>query len=170
VTLASIVEALGSRSFGALILLGGTILASPIAVIPSVPTAAGVLIVIICMQVLLRRDHLWLPALLLRRSIAQDRMCRALRWLRKPAHWIDRVLRPRLRLLSGRPARMVIAATCLLIALALPVMELVPFSAHVAGLALTGFGLSLTARDGLLALFGFGVTGTMLAVIGMQIM
>jgi hypothetical protein len=40
----------------------------------------------------------------------------------------------------------------------MPAMELVPFSANGAGAALTAFGLSLIAHDGLLALLAFVFT------------
>jgi hypothetical protein len=37
-------------------------------------------------------------------------------------------------------------------------MELVPFSANVAGAALTAFGLALIANDGVFALVGYAIT------------
>lgn len=37
-------------------------------------------------------------------------------------------------------------------------MELIPFSAHGAGIVRTAFGLSLIAHDGLLALLAFAAT------------
>jgi hypothetical protein len=46
----------------------------------------------------------------------------------------------------------VIATVSLLISLAMPVMEVIPFSASGAGAALTAFGLALITRDGLMAL------------------
>ena len=36
----------------------------------------------------------------------------------------------------------------------MPVMEFIPFSANLAGVVLTMFGLALMVRDGLLALLG----------------
>jgi hypothetical protein len=47
-----------------------------------------------------------------------------------------------------------------LISLAMPVMEVIPFSASGAGAALTAFGLALIARDGLTALFALIFTVT----------
>ena len=44
------------------------------------------------------------------------------------------------------------AVGCVLTAAATPLMELVPFSANVAGIAVTSFGLALIAADGLMAL------------------
>jgi hypothetical protein len=55
-------------------------------------------------------------------------------------------------------SRYLIAAVCAAIAAAMPAMELVPFSATGAGVALTVFGLALISDDGLLALVAFVVT------------
>lgn len=54
---------------------------------------------------------------------------------------------------------------CVLIAVAMPPMELVPFTATGAGAALTAFGLSLIAHDGLVALLAFAFTATTLALV-----
>lgn len=51
-----------------------------------------------------------------------------------------------------------IASIALLIGLAQPFMELVPFSANGAGAALTAFGLALIARDGVVALVAMAFT------------
>jgi hypothetical protein len=40
----------------------------------------------------------------------------------------------------------------------MPVMEVVPFSANAAGIALAAFGLALIAHDGVLALIAFVFT------------
>jgi hypothetical protein len=48
-----------------------------------------------------------------------------------------------------------IASLCLLMSLAIPMMEFVPFSATGAGFALVAFGLALVACDGLIELIAF---------------
>lgn len=78
--------------------------------------------------------------------------------MKPAARFVDRLLRPRLTILTQGAGTYAIAALCLGIAATMPVMEMVPFSANAAGLALTVFGLSLVARDGLLALFAFVLT------------
>lgn len=47
----------------------------------------------------------------------------------------------------------------------MPPMEFIPFSASLAGAALSLFGLSLMARDGLLALRGFVATFAALLLV-----
>lgn len=60
---------------------------------------------------------------------------------------------------------MAVAIAAILIAAGMPLMEVVPFSANLAGVALTTFGLALLFRDGLLALAGFVITGATVALI-----
>ncbi len=156
VPLGAILEEIGNRSFGALLLLAGLILIAPIVGdIPGVPTLMGLFVILITTQLLLRRRHFWLPAWLLERNMDQNKVCRGIRWMRRPARWVDRLLRPRLLIFTREPAVHAIAAVSLVIASMLPVMEVIPFSGNIAGAALLTFGLSLTARDGLLALIAF---------------
>ena len=58
-----------------------------------------------------------------------------------------------------------IAIVCVLLAAAMPPMELVPFSANGAGAALVAFGLALIARDGLLAVLALLITFTTLGLV-----
>lgn len=158
VTIESIVHEVGDRSFGPLLLFAGVIMASPLSGIPGMPTSMGVVVMLVTAQLLLRRNHFWLPRWLLQRSVRRSNLERAVKLLRVPARAIDRLLRPRLAtLVSGRSVY-VIGVACLVIALGVPTMEVVPFSATAAGVALSSFGLSLIARDGLLALVAFAVT------------
>jgi hypothetical protein len=47
-------------------------------------------------------------------------------------------------------------------------MELVPFSANLAGIVLTAFGLALIASDGLLALIAIVLTAGTIGVVAHQ--
>jgi hypothetical protein len=47
----------------------------------------------------------------------------------------------------------------------MPFLEVVPFSANLAGAALAAFGLALISRDGLLALLAFALTFTTFAMV-----
>jgi hypothetical protein len=164
-SLGTVVEAVGARSFGPLLLMAGIVIASPLSGIPTVPTTMGLLVLLIAGQMLFRRRYFWLPRWLLDRSVEREKFAKALKWLRPPARFIDRLIRPRLPVFIEGAAAYIIAITCVLIAASLPLMEFVPFSAHGAGLALTAFGLSLIARDGLLALIAFAVTAITYGVV-----
>lgn len=159
VSLDEILDVVGRRSFGPLLLVAGLITLAPIVGdIPGVPTLMGILVLLIAGQVLLRQEHFWLPRWLLNRSVTRDKLVKVLGWLRRPARFIDRLLRPRLLFFTQQAGIVAIALVCVLIAFAMPLMEVVPFSANAAGIVLTAFGLALIACDGVLAVLAFSVT------------
>ena len=164
------IDAVGRSSFGALLLLGGLVTLSPLDVIPGIPTLIALAVCIVCVQLLAGRRRFWLPGWVLKRSISRQRFRRALTWLQKPARFGDRLVRPRLTALATDTAAKVIAVGCIVVALAMPVMELVPFSANLAGVALTAFGLAVIAHDGLLALVAFAATVAGVVVIATQLL
>ena len=169
VSLGKIVESVGNRSFGPLLLMVGVIAASPLSGLPGVPTAMGVFILLIAGQLFFRRDHFWLPKWLLRRSLAREQVHKGVTWLRPAARFIDRWLKPRMPALIKGGSIYLISLVCAAIAIVMPIMELVPFSAHGAGVALTAFGLALISRDGLLALLAYALTVVSFAVVIYQL-
>lgn len=159
VSLANILDAVGRRSFGPLLLLAGLITLAPlIGDIPGMPTIMGLIVLITAGQMLFNRKHFWLPGWLLERKLPQDKLRRAIGWLRRPSRFLDRWTGPRLASMVEGIWLYIIAGFCILIALLMPVMELVPFSANGAGIALTILGLALIAKDGLLVLIALIVT------------
>jgi hypothetical protein len=122
------------------------------------------MVLLIAVQLLFGRDYFWLPPWLLKRSMTSERLRKAIDWMRRPARFVDRLLRPRLTMLTEGGFIHGIALLCVVIAISMPAMEVVPFVANVAGAAFTAFGLSLIARDGLLALIALAFT---LAVLGL---
>ncbi len=156
VSLDDVLEVVGRRSFGPLLLIPGVVTVSPIVGdIPGVPVLMGVFIIIVAAQVLMKRRSFWLPGWLLNRSVKNSTLKKAVTKLRKPARFIDRFIKPRLGVFAGSGAVHFMAVSCILIALATPAMEFIPTSANWAGLAIIFFGLALIADDGLLALLAF---------------
>lgn len=170
ISLGAIVEGVGGRSFGPLLLIAGIIMTSPLSGIPSIPTTMGALVLLIALQLLFRKQHFWLPRWLLKRSMARSKISKGIRFLRPSARFIDRLLRPRLPVFIDGAAIYLIAMACIVIAVFMPIMELVPFSAHLAGVALTAFGLALIARDGLLALLALLITATTFGTLLYQLL
>ena len=163
IALNTIVEAVGCRSFGPLLLMAGFIMASPLSGIPGMPTSMSVLVLIVAVQLLIKRDHFWIPQWLLKRSVKRKKLDKALKWLKPPARFIDRFLRQRLTYLVQNAGNYAVAEVCVAVALTMPAMELVPFSATIAGAALAMLGLALVAGDGALALFALNLTIATLA-------
>jgi hypothetical protein len=162
-------DAVGHRSFGPLLLIAGIVVVMPIVGdIPGVPTVMGAIVVLIAVQLLAHRQQFWLPRRMLDASLNASKVCKGVGWLRKPARFVDKLLRPRLTRFVSGPATYAIASIALVIGLAQPFMELVPFSANGAGAVLTAFGLALVARDGLLSLIAMAlaaITGGIVAYV-----
>jgi hypothetical protein len=153
VSVKDIVEALGSRSFGPMLLLAGLITLAPvIGDIPGMPTLMAAIVMLTTLQLLWGREHIWLPRWVLQRSVKSKKVHKAVDWLERPAGVVDGLLRPRLAMFVQGAGVYLIAVVSAAIALMTPGMELIPFSANLAGLAWTAFGLALIARDGLLAI------------------
>lgn len=166
VSVDDVVHAIGRRSFGPLLLVAGLITLTPIiGDIPGMPTLMATLVVLVSVQLLAGRETFWLPGWLLKRSLSQQKFDKGINLMKKPARWIDGLLRVRLPWLTGYIGIRVTALVCLLIALAMPPMEFIPFSANGAGLALALLGLGLVARDGLVLLLGFVLFGATCALI-----
>jgi hypothetical protein len=156
ITLEQIVEAVGRRSFGPLLLLAGLVIFSPLSGIPGLPTVMAVFVLLIAGQLLCRRRYFWLPRWLLDRRVPRKRFNQAVRFLRRPAAAVDRLLRPRLAFAVSHLGLGVILVLSVAMSLAMPVLEFLPFSSSVAGAAMACFGLALIAHDGLLALLAIG--------------
>ena len=170
VSVDDVVHAVGRRSFGPLLLLAGLITLAPIiGDIPGMPTLMAVLVLLTSSQLLVGRETFWLPKWLLNRSLSRQKFDKALHYMKKPAKWVDGLLGVRLAWMTGYIGIRVTAFACLLVALAMPPMEFIPFSANGAGLALTLFGLGLVARDGLMLTLGFLLTGVTFTVVVMSL-
>lgn len=169
VSLGTMLEVVGSRSLGPLLLLAGIITVSPLSGIPGLPTFMATIVLFVATQILVGRDHIWLPNLILKRSVSRGKLKKALKWLRRPSRAIDRWVTPRMTVLTGGPARYVIAVICIVIGLGMPFMEIIPFSASAAGATLAAFGLSLIACDGLLASFAFFLTAFVFGLVAYNV-
>lgn len=166
VTVGQVHEAVGERGFGPLLLLPGLGALTPIGLIPGAPTAFAILTLLIAGQLIIGKQRFWIPRWLAERSTSGERLRKAMKVAKRPAGWLDRLLKPRLHALTGAAATRVCAAFCGLIALAVPPLELIPFGVAAPASAITAFGLGLTARDGLmvaLALLASAVTVALLA-------
>lgn len=167
VSVNDILNGVGERSFGPVLLLAGLITLAPlIGDIPGVPTILGLMVLLTLGQLLFQRRSIWLPSWISQRSVPRAKLLKGLDWLQKPARFLDRWTGPRLVFLVDGPGLYVMTLICMLVAMAMPAMEVVPFSANGAGAALMAFGLAIVARDGLLALIAIVTTGgTMWAVV-----
>jgi hypothetical protein len=100
------------------------------------------------------------------RSVKRKRLCKMTgsKWVRRPAGWIDSVVKERMPALTGRWSHFAIAAVCTALAVASPLTEFVPLSSAGVGVGILAFGVSLIARDGVVALIGFALSAATLVL------
>jgi hypothetical protein len=158
VSVNDIMEAIGQRSFGPLIVVPGLIVLSPLSGIPGVPTLGGLAVLLIAGQMLLGRDSVWLPEFIRRRHFGRDRMTKAGRFLMPVARFVDRFTRRRVAWLTEGHWSSLIAACCVAIALLMPPLEAVPFANVLTAAAISAFGLALLTNDGVVAAVAFALT------------
>jgi hypothetical protein len=157
VSVSDILATTGRRSFGLLLLVPGIIVLSPLSGIPGLPSMFAIIVLLIAVQLLLRRPYVWLPEWLLRRRVPSHRMKQALHVLRPMARLIDRVIRPRLTQLTRGIALYAVAALCVVIAVTMPPLELIPFANSMAGAVLTTFGVALIGHDGVVVIIALAL-------------
>lgn len=149
-SVAELVEAFGERAFGALILI-----LALMALFPWPPGGKAVFsapIILLSLELAVQRDTVWLPRWVLKASVSRAVYRSASQKVIKPIRWVERLTRPRLPMLTGEIADVIVGVVCALLAvmLALPV----PLGDMLPALTLVIFGLALTQRDGLAIIVG----------------
>jgi hypothetical protein len=145
ITLGDVLEPLGERAFGFLIL----ILALPnfIPVPIGVGGVMGVLVVLVGLQMLLGFEQPWIPRALRRRGVKRESLERFIKRMTPVLSWLERVCRPRWEALTRHPAHRLSGLLLVLIgvALALPI----PFTNFAFGFLLVAYAVALLERDGI---------------------
>lgn len=154
VSMDDLLDTFGDRSFAPLMLILALIGITPVGAIPSVPTIIALCIAIIAAQMAWGRRHVWLPGFVTGRGVSSERLTKGQDKLRKIAGVLDAVAKGRLKWLASGPARRVVAGLIVVLCLALPVLEIVPFAAAAPFLAIAMLSLALMVRDGLVLLIG----------------
>lgn len=161
-------EAFGRRSYLPLLIVPALIVMSPLSGVPLMSSFCGALIAIISAQMVFPGvGSLRIPGFIARRNVSGRRAREAIATLRRVARWLDNRSQTRLKWLIDPPGRTALELVCLLCGLAMPVLELVPFSSSILGGAVLLIATGLLARDGLFALAGLAVLpifGTVLAL------
>lgn len=160
------VETFGHRSFAALMLIFALIAVSPASTVPGVTAAVAVVELLLVVQMIAGRRHLWLPGFLGRRGLSGERLRTAVSWLRGPVGFIDRLLRPRLRFLTEKPVLHLWLILILGLTLVMQFMEFLPGSGTLAASVIALCAAAILTHNGaLLILAGLCLIGLATLVI-----
>lgn len=164
VSIQDMLERVGGRSFAAVILVPSVLMVSPLSGILGTPTLSAIIIITCAVQAFLGRHHLWLPGFVTRRKISSGKLQKGVNWLRKPAGWMDRHSRGRLRFLTSRPLRPLAYLATIALAMIWPILELIPFVTSFGAGAVAMIMFGVMTRDGAYVLAGY-IQGTVIYMI-----
>lgn len=145
-----IIEALGPRSFGMVLVMFGLPNLLPV---PGLPILCGFIIGIIAFQMVLGKDHLVLPRWVGVKRVKRDDLARVVQRATPTLSAVERAMRPRITMLTDPPMQRLLGVVLCILALAL--MAPIPFFGGIApGIAVILIGLGLAERDGIVILLG----------------
>jgi hypothetical protein len=153
VTFAQILDALGKRGFGLLLIVMAIPNLLPVPGVPGVSSFTAIVIVYLAIQLMLAQNEPKLPAWISRKSFTRGQLARFIMKATPFLRWLERPTRPRwMPVVTGIGARLIgLAAFLLALTLALPI----PMGNLPQAVALILLALALIERDGLMAVLGY---------------
>ena len=170
VDLKTVVEAFGNRSFGPVMVLCGLCMMTPLGAIPGIPPAFGIIIIVFALQLLFRRNTPWMPEVLRRVKIPSDKLSKVQAKVRPVLAKIDGIIRPRLQWAATGPMQVFISIVAIILSLTFFPLGMVPFGVVAPAFIILLFGLGITARDGILTLFGLSLSFGVFIGVGLLLL
>lgn len=158
IVLGELLDKVGERSHGAMILVPALIALLPTGGIPTVPTIMAALIVLIALQMAFSPDHIWLPRRLRLFSISNSKLQNGVSRVRPYASKLSWLFKARLTFINEKPFLYLVVLALLVMAATMPPLELLPFAAAAPSFVMTLIGLGLTTDDGLWTMAGLSLS------------
>ena len=160
VSVADLLNAVGRRSYGPVLLLLGFIAIGPLTIIPGASVLMALVTLLFAAQMAVGRPYPWIPKKALSFQFPREHLIRGVAMTDKYVAQVDRFLKPRLTFLTRPPFANLVALACVASALVTLPLSFVPFGPLIPSLAILLFGLAITARDGfVLVLAGGALAG-----------
>ncbi|WP_420472450.1 exopolysaccharide biosynthesis protein [Brevundimonas sp. FT23042] len=147
-----LINAFGERGFGATLLFFG-LLNMVFGAVPGTTTVLGAPMLLIGIQLVTRRDQLWMPRWLMKRAIERSAYRDAVARVLPPLRKVERLARPRLSVMTSELAEVLIGVAIVLLAVIL--MLPIPGGNFVPSFIMSMFGFGLVQRDGVAILIGW---------------
>lgn len=169
VDVGELVKAFQYRGFGPLLLVPA-LLVILVGAIPGIPAVGGLVIALISIQIILGREHPWLPKKLRSFSVSGKKLRSGIRIVKPYAEKIDSFIRPRFKILITKFSKRCVAVVTFVLACLTVIIGFIPGLPILAMLPVLFFALGFSARDGLLIGLGLGfvVLGVTLAPLFLQ--
>lgn len=165
ITLDTILERLGHRSYGPLLFLPSLLAIFPvIGALPGVSYGMAFVVLFVSIQFAFSKPKLWLPGRLRRMRFSADAFQSGVDKGRPLLRWLDRFIVKRFAIALRPPFPTLIAWLCVLLGVLMVLYAAVPGGVVIPGVAIALLGLGLTTHDGLVV--GLGVLAAGAAIGG----
>jgi len=152
VSLADIADILGARSIGSWLLILALPMVLPVPA-PGISVLFGIPLMMISAQLALGGRRAWLPAFILRKSMARADYVALMARMQPAVERLERLVRPRACWLANDWAKMPIGLICLVLAMIITLP--IPLGHVAPGSAICLLALGLMERDGVVIAIGF---------------
>lgn len=166
VRFADVLDKFGSRSFAPIMLVLAIVQLSPIGAIPGMPTLLALCILLVAVQLLIGREHIWLPDWIAQRSVSGSKLDSAIEKLDGIATKLDGIAKGRLKFLTRGPALQLAAFVIVLLCIAAPPLEVLPWASAGPMLAIAVISLAIMVRDGLAMLIAWALAAAAMGGAG----
>ncbi len=165
-----IVDTLGERAFGIMILFFSLPSLFPVSVVPGVAVIFSLPIIIFTLEMVFGSDSLWLPKFIANKQISHAHLSRIISVVLPYIMKLERLTKPRWTFMTCPTANIIrdIAIFCLALLLMLPI----PFSNVILGILLVIFSIGIIENDGVFIFVGlilFILYASFLVLIGSKI-
>ena len=164
VCIGDVLDKFGEGSFAPIMLVFALLEISPVGAIPGVPTFLALCVGLVAVQLVIGRDHVWVPGWIENRSVSGDKLDKATKKMEGIADKIDSLSKDRMEFLAKGPAIRVAAGVILLLCLAVPPLEVLPWASAAPMFAVSVICVAMMVRDGLAMLIAYILAAA--AVIG----
>lgn len=148
--LQDIIDGLGERSFGFVLLLFG--LLSAIAIVPGLATITAIPLLFFGLQMIAGHSTPWLPRSIAERNFAKRDLEATIQRGVKMMRWVEQICRPRLTFLTGKLFERILGLLIFVLALIIALPG--PGTNFPPGVTIAFMAIAIIERDGLLVLLG----------------
>ncbi|TCP58624.1 hypothetical protein EV663_1194 [Rhodovulum bhavnagarense] len=156
ITVSELIDTLGARGFGPLLVMLSAFLILPVGMVPGIPAVSAVFMILIGGRMLTGEARLWVPARLGRVKLTGHLLAVSVARAQPAILWLRPLLAPRLAfLIDSMVMRSVLAVILMVTGAVIFVAGFIPGLPFVLSLHVLVLGMALATRDGLVALIGY---------------
>lgn len=157
-SVADLIETMGARGFGPLVVILSGFLILPLGMVPGMPGVVAVFLILIGGRMMTGETSLWVPARLQRVHFAGHLLAVSVARAQPVALWLRPFVAPRAAVLIDSPVmQRVVALIFMVTGAVIFVAGFIPGLPFVLSLHVLLLGIALSSRDGLIALLGYAI-------------